>query len=103
MLSDQSGEGRKAYSVPRSLMGLAPGRITFFIDSQGVVRYVTFTLRLGGPPVDRDPRHSEVYDSLLDFNGHVKAVSQALERYKDAGKPGDTAAAASESAPAHGA
>ena len=102
MLSDQSGEGRKAYSVPRSLMGLAPGRITFFIDSQGVVRYVTFTLRLWRSP-GRDPRHSEVYDSLLDFNGHVKAVSQALERYKDAGKPGNTAAAASESAPTQGA
>ena len=38
MLSDESGEGRKAYSVPRGMMGLTEGRVTFFIDSQGVVR-----------------------------------------------------------------
>jgi len=40
MLSDASGEARKAYSVSRGLMGLSPGRVTFFIDSQGIVRYV---------------------------------------------------------------
>jgi peroxiredoxin len=40
MLSDESGEARKAYSVSRGLMGLSEGRVTFFIDSQGVVRYV---------------------------------------------------------------
>lgn len=40
MLSDESGEARKAYSVGRGLMGLSEGRVTFFIDSQGVVRYV---------------------------------------------------------------
>lgn len=40
MLSDESGEARKAYSVTRGLMGLSEGRVTFFIDSQGVVRYV---------------------------------------------------------------
>ena len=31
---------------------------------------------------------------MLNFNGHVKAVSRALEQYKDAGKAGDAAAAA---------
>jgi len=40
MLSDESGEARKAYSVSRGLMGLSEGRVTFFVDSQGVVRYV---------------------------------------------------------------
>ena len=38
MLSDESGDGRKAYSVARGMMGLTEGRVTFFIDSQGVVR-----------------------------------------------------------------
>jgi peroxiredoxin Q/BCP len=38
MLSDESGEARKAYDVPRGMMGLTEGRVTFFIDSQGVVR-----------------------------------------------------------------
>ena len=40
MLSDESGEARKAYSVSRGLMGLSEGRVTFFVDSQGIVRYV---------------------------------------------------------------
>lgn len=41
MLSDESGEARKAYSVSRGLMGLSEGRVTFFVDNEGVVRYVT--------------------------------------------------------------
>jgi hypothetical protein len=31
-----------------------------------------------------------VFDSVINFNGHIKAVSRALEQYKDAGKPGET-------------
>lgn len=49
MLSDEAGEGRKAYNVPRGMMGLTEGRVTFFVDSQGVVRYVTFTLSWRAP------------------------------------------------------
>jgi len=74
MLSDESGEARKAYSVTRGLMGLSEGRVTFFVDSQGIVR--------------------DVFDSVINFNGHIKAVSRALEEYKNAGEPADTAAAA---------
>jgi hypothetical protein len=43
---------------------------------------------------DRDPRRSDVFDSVVNFNGHVKAVSRALEQYKAASKPGDTSASA---------
>jgi thioredoxin-dependent peroxiredoxin len=88
MLSDESGEARKAYSVPRGMMGLTEGRVTFFIDSQGVVRYVSFKC-LEDPRVDRDHRCSETFDSVMNFNGHIKAVSRALEQYraKDAGQP----------------
>ena len=50
MLSDESGEARKAYSVGRGLMGLSEGRVTFFIDSQGVVRYVLRFKSLSLPP-----------------------------------------------------
>lgn len=39
MLSDESGEARKAYSISRRMMGLSEGRVTFFVDSDGVVRY----------------------------------------------------------------
>ena len=52
---------------------------------------------LEDPRVDHDPRRSEMFDSMMNFNGHVKAVSRALEQYKDA-KP--TAAAAEVPAPA---
>jgi len=74
MLSDESGEARKAYDVQRGLMGFTEGRVTFFIDSEGVVR--------------------DVFDSVINFNGHVKAVSRALEQYKAASKPGDASATA---------
>jgi hypothetical protein len=47
--------------------------------------------------MDRDSRHSEMFDSMMNFNGHVKAVSRALEQYKDASKP----AAAAAEAPAN--
>lgn len=48
MLSDESGEARKAYGVSRGMMGLTEGRVTFFVDSDGVVRYVTGPLP---PPI----------------------------------------------------
>ena len=46
MLSDESGEARKAYGVSRGMMGLSEGRVTFFVDSDGIVRYVTDPLFL---------------------------------------------------------
>ncbi|KAI0304373.1 peroxiredoxin Q [Multifurca ochricompacta] len=79
MLSDESGVARKAYSVSRGLMGLSEGRVTFFIDSQGVVR--------------------DVFDSVINFNGHIKAVTRALEEYRSQSKPADAAAAAEVPAP----
>ena len=39
LLSDRRGQVRKAYGVPATL-GLIPGRVTFVIDRQGVVRHV---------------------------------------------------------------
>ncbi len=39
LLSDSKGEARKAYGVPKTL-GLLPGRVTFVIDRQGIVRHV---------------------------------------------------------------
>jgi peroxiredoxin Q/BCP len=39
LLSDQGGKLRKAYKVPASL-GVLPGRVTFVIDKNGVVRHV---------------------------------------------------------------
>jgi len=39
LLSDQDGSLRRAFGVPKTL-GLFPGRVTYVIDKQGVVRHV---------------------------------------------------------------
>lgn len=39
LLSDRGGLVRKAYGVPATF-GLIPGRVTFVIDTQGIVRHV---------------------------------------------------------------
>ncbi len=39
LLADSDGSLRKAFGVPKTL-GLLPGRVTYVIDKQGVVRYV---------------------------------------------------------------
>jgi thioredoxin-dependent peroxiredoxin len=101
MLSDESGEARKAYSVGRGLMGLSEGRVTFFVDSQGVVRYAFPFLSfpfLSNPWVNSDSWCSEVFDSVINFNGHIKAVSRALEEYRKASEPGEAPAAAATGA-----
>jgi peroxiredoxin Q/BCP len=44
LLSDRGGAIRKLFNVPSSL-GLIPGRVTYVIDKQGVIRHV-FTSQL---------------------------------------------------------
>lgn len=39
LLSDEDGSLRKAFGVPKTL-GVLPGRVTYVIDRQGVVRHV---------------------------------------------------------------
>jgi peroxiredoxin Q/BCP len=39
LLSDEDGKVRKLYGVPSS-MGIIPGRVTYIIDKQGVVRHI---------------------------------------------------------------
>ncbi|ALW86027.1 alkyl hydroperoxide reductase [Hymenobacter sedentarius] len=40
LLADEKGEVRKLYEVPRALLGLLPGRVTFVIDKKGVIQYI---------------------------------------------------------------
>ena len=40
LLADPGGRVRKLYEVPRALLGLLPGRVTFVIDRDGVVQYL---------------------------------------------------------------
>jgi peroxiredoxin Q/BCP len=39
LLSDEGGMVRKLYGVPSSL-GMIPGRVTYVIDKEGIVRYI---------------------------------------------------------------
>ena len=39
LVSDKGGKARRAFGVPKS-MGLFPGRVTYVIDKEGVVRHV---------------------------------------------------------------
>ncbi|MCE9673858.1 peroxiredoxin [Myxococcus stipitatus] len=38
LLSDERGEAREAFGVAPSFLGLLPGRVTFVVDRQGIVR-----------------------------------------------------------------
>jgi peroxiredoxin Q/BCP len=39
LVSDKKGEVRRAFGVPRTL-GLLPGRVTYVIDREGIVRHI---------------------------------------------------------------
>lgn len=39
LVSDRNGEARKRFGVP-NMMGVVPGRVTFVIDRQGIIRHV---------------------------------------------------------------
>jgi len=58
LLSDRGGAVRRLYGVAPALGGLLPGRATFVIDRQGVVR--------------------EVFSSLLAARRHVEVARAAL-------------------------
>ncbi|CAG8597059.1 5937_t:CDS:10 [Funneliformis mosseae] len=51
LLSDPNNEARKLFNVPKTL-GFLPGRATFLIDKDGIIR--------------------DVFNSMMDFEGHVK-------------------------------
>jgi len=40
LLADEKGQVRKAWGVPSSMAGMIPGRVTYVIDKEGVVRLV---------------------------------------------------------------
>ncbi|KAI0826888.1 thioredoxin-like protein [Trametes gibbosa] len=61
VLSDAQGEARKAYHVGKGLFGLAEtARVTFFIDSKGLVR--------------------DVLDTTVNYSAHVKFVTKWLDK-----------------------
>jgi peroxiredoxin Q/BCP len=59
LLVDRDNRLRQVFGVPRAL-GLLPGRVTYVIDGDGVIRHV--------------------FNNLLDAPAHVREARQALER-----------------------
>lgn len=60
LLADESGAVRKLYEVPRALLGLLPGRVTFVIDKAGIIRYI--------------------FNSLSGAADHVSNTKQVLQK-----------------------
>ncbi len=58
LLSDTGNQVRKLFGVP-STLGLLPGRVTYVIDKQGVVR--------------------KIFNSQLNFKGHVDEALNTLK------------------------
>ncbi|WP_052548226.1 peroxiredoxin [Enhygromyxa salina] len=40
LISDESGDLRRSYDVPKAMLGMLPGRVTYVIDKQGKVQHV---------------------------------------------------------------
>ena len=59
LLSDKGDQVRKLYGATTAF-GLFPGRVTYVIDQQGVVQYV--------------------FDSMLNFKGHVEEALKTLQQ-----------------------
>jgi peroxiredoxin Q/BCP len=58
LLSDAGSQVRKRYGVPATLW-ILPGRVTYVIDKEGVVRHI--------------------FDSMLDFKAHVDEALRTLK------------------------
>ena len=58
LLSDTDNQVRKLYGVPTTLF-ILPGRVTYIIDQKGIVQ--------------------QIFNSQLDFNGHVQEALKTLQ------------------------
>ncbi|MEJ7666677.1 MAG: redoxin domain-containing protein [Hymenobacter sp.] len=58
LLADGGGQLRKQYEVPRALLGLLPGRVTFVIDKYGKIVYI--------------------FNSLTGATDHVRKTKEVL-------------------------
>lgn len=60
LLADIDGKVRKQFGVPGNLFGLIPGRVTYIIDKNGIIR--------------------GVFNSLLDPAGHLKNAFETVKK-----------------------
>lgn len=68
LLSDEDGAVRRAYGVPRTF-GILPGRVTYVIDREGVVRHV--------------------FSSMINIDGHVGEALAVVRRLQTGGPAAD--------------
>jgi len=68
LLTDADGQLRQAYQVPRALLGLLPGRVTFVIDSDGRIAYI--------------------FNSLSGATDHVSKTKEVLRKLAEGRIPG---------------
>jgi len=61
VLSDSAGEFRTSYGVGRGILGLVDARVTYFVDSKGVVR--------------------DVVDATMNYAAHISFVNKCLAQY----------------------
>lgn len=61
VLSDSAGEFRKSYGVGKGIFGLTEARVTYFVDSKGVVR--------------------DVLDATMNYGAHVTFINKCLTKY----------------------
>jgi peroxiredoxin Q/BCP len=62
LLADTDGKVRKLFEVPRAMLGLLPGRVTYVIDKDGVIRYI--------------------FNSLTGATDHVRKTKEVLQGLK---------------------
>jgi peroxiredoxin Q/BCP len=67
LLVDTGNQLRRAFGVP-AVLGLLPGRVTYVIDGQGVIRHV--------------------FNNLLDGPAHRREAMAALQGLKSPGANG---------------
>ncbi|KAJ3484259.1 hypothetical protein NLI96_g5760 [Meripilus lineatus] len=79
VLSDANGEARKAYHVGKGLLGLTESRITFIIDSKGIVR--------------------DVLEATINYAAHAKFVDKWLEKLEAEGRETTQTGAAEDGKP----
>lgn len=63
LLSDSGNKLRQLYGVPSTLF-ILPGRVTYVIDKEGVVRHI--------------------FDSMMNFQGHVEEALKTLKNMESA-------------------
>ena len=62
LVSDKDGKARRAFGVPKS-MGLLPGRVTYVIDREGIVRHLFIS------QFAADRHVQEALDAIRELNG----------------------------------